>query len=127
MKPKLYIIMREDLYDNSPGKMMAQSAHAQADFDTYVENHYTDNDFRSAHIQWCAELNFGVTLVLHEPLLMMEEIQDFVKHSGMTVDPTYPYRNHYGKMFAREEVTCMWAFATTDEEVEYMQQYKLHC
>lgn len=47
-EPRLYIVMREDLWDMNPGKGMAQSAHAQADFDAFVENRYTDDNFRSA-------------------------------------------------------------------------------
>jgi len=36
MEPTLYIIMRSDLQDMNPGKGMAQAAHAQADFDSYI-------------------------------------------------------------------------------------------
>ena len=127
MDPKLYIIMREDLYDNSPGKMMAQSAHAQADFDAYVETRYASDDaFRTAHLTWCEDRNFGVTLVLSATLNQMQEIRTKVKHSDLTVDPTYPWRNWYGKVFTSNEVTCMWAFVWEDAELEYMRQYDLH-
>jgi hypothetical protein len=47
-------------------------------------------------------------------------------HCGLTVDPTYPWRNYYGKLFTSEEVTCMWAFVWKDEEIEYMRQFGLH-
>jgi len=126
MEPRLYIVMREDLWDMNPGKAMAQSAHAQADFDAYAENRYTDDVFRSSHIQWCEYRNFGVTLVLSATMTQMHEIRTRILHSDITVDPTYPYRNWYGKVFTRSEPTCMWAFATTEEDVEYMRQFKLH-
>ena len=125
-EPRLYIVMREDLWDNNPGKMMAQSAHAQAEFDTYVENRYTDEEFRSAHLQWCEDRNFGVTLVLSATLDQMHEIRTHIIHSDITVDPTYPYRNWYGKVFTRSEPTCMWAFVYTEEDIEYMREFKLH-
>lgn len=32
----------------------------------------------------------------------------------------------YGKVFTTAEDTCMWVFATTEEEIEYMQQWELH-
>jgi len=125
-EPRLYIVMREDLWDMNPGKGMAQAAHAQADFDTYTENHYKDGDFRSAHIQWCEDRNFGVTLVLSAEWESMCDIQESVEHSGMVVDPTYPWRNYYGKTFTTAETTCMWVFPVTDKEIEYMRQFTLH-
>jgi hypothetical protein len=118
--------MRRDLWDMNPGKGMAQAAHAQADFDAYTENNYTNEDFRSAHLEWCEDRNFGTTLVLHAPLDKMHEIRTKIRHSDMTIDPTYPYRNYYGEVFTREEVTCMWAFVYTEEEIDYMRQYDLH-
>jgi len=125
--PRLYIVMREDIQDMNPGKAVAQGCHAQADFDTHVENRYTDDDFRSAHLQWCEDRNFGVTLVLSALWEQMCDIEDCVKHTGMVVDPTYPWRNYYGKTFTTAETTCMWAFPTTEQEFEYMRQFDLHC
>lgn len=105
---------------------MAQAAHAQADFDAYTENNYTNDEFRAAHIQWCEDREFGVTLVLSATLSEMQTINDISDHSGMTVDPTYPWRNWYGEMFTSEEITCMWCFVYRDEDVEYMRQLDLH-
>jgi hypothetical protein len=56
----------------------------------------------------------------------MKEINEEIPRSGMTVDPTYPWRNYYGKLFLTEEITCMWAFAHTEDEIEFMKQYPLH-
>ena len=36
MEPRLYIVMRRDLWDMNPGKGMAQAAHAQSDFDAHL-------------------------------------------------------------------------------------------
>lgn len=118
MEQRLYIVMREDLWDMNPGKGMSQSAHAQAEFDEYVENNYTDDDFRSAHIAWCEDRNFGVTLVLSAAKTEWMQISLGVEHYGYVNDPTYPYRNYYA--------TCMWVFATTEEEIAHMQQWDLH-
>jgi hypothetical protein len=49
-----------------------------------------------------------------------------VAHWGFVTDPTYPYRNHYGEVFTCSEVTCMWAFAYTEAELEYMKNFDLH-
>lgn len=131
-EPRLYIIMRRDLWDMNPGKGMAQAAHAQADFDEYIEDRcapdYLQDDplWSAVALDWKEDRNFGTTLVLHEPLTVMEQIRKYIQHSGLTVDPTYPYRNHYGEVFTRKEITCMWAFATTEEEIEYMKQWRLH-
>jgi hypothetical protein len=126
MEPRLYIIMRRDLWDMNPGKGMAQAAHAQAEFDTYTENNYTYDEFRIAHLQWCEDRNFGTTLVLHEPLDSMSKISMNVAHWGFVTDPTYPYRNWYGDVFTCSEVTCMWVFVYTEAELEYMRQFNLH-
>lgn len=126
MTPRLYIIMREDIADMNPGKGMAQAAHAQADFDTYAESRYTNDEFRVAHLSWSEDRTFGVTLVLSATLTEMNNIRTNILHSDLTVDPTYPWKNWYGKMFTSSEVTCMWAFVWTDEELEYMKQFKLH-
>jgi hypothetical protein len=119
--------MRRDLWDMNPGKGMAQAAHAQALFDLYDHGH---NGCLEPYCEWRGDgencLGFGVTLVLHEPLSVMEEIHERVVHTGMTVDPTYPYRNHYGELFVSNEVTCMWVFVYTEEDVEYMRQWRLH-
>ena len=69
---------------------------------------------------------FGTTLVLSAALADMERIHAELTHSGLTTDPTYPWRNHYGKLFLTEEITCMWAFAQTADELEFMKQYPLH-
>lgn len=126
-EPRLYIVMREDLWDMNPGKAMAQAAHAQADFDDYCHpDNTSDNNFWEAVVKWTEDRAFGTTLVLHEPLNIMNQIRERMSHSGMTVDPTYPYRNHYGELFVRKEVTCMWVFATHEKDLEYMKQWKLH-
>lgn len=125
-EPRLYIVMRKDLWDMNPGKGMAQAAHAQADFDAYAENNYTNEEFRSAHLEWCEDRNFGVTLVLSATLAQMHELRTKLTHSDITVDPTYPYRNYYGEMFTSSEPTCMWAFVTTEEQKDLLKEYELH-
>ena len=131
MEPKFYIVMRRDLWDMNPGKAMAQAAHAQADFDAYVEEncgpeYLQDDTLWNAVLAWREARSFGTTLVLHEPLDTFGKISMNVAHRGFTTDPTYPYRNYYGDVFTRSEVTCMWVFAYTEAELEYMRQWKLH-
>jgi hypothetical protein len=129
--PRLYIIMREDIPDMNAGKGMAQAAHAQSDFDEYVENtcgpSYTQgNPFWMTVSTWKEDRSFGTTLVLSATLADMKEINEEMPRSGMTVDPTYPWRNYYGKLFLTKETTCMWAFAQTEDEIEFMKKYPLH-
>ncbi len=128
MEPKLYIIMRRDLWDMNPGKGMAQAAHAQADFGAYQSSlvNKDGDEFWRAMSAWRENREFGVTLVLHETLDTFGKISMNVAHWGFTTDPTYPYRNHYGEVFTRSEVTCMWVFVYTEEELEYMRQWRLH-
>jgi peptidyl-tRNA hydrolase len=133
MEPKLYIIMRKDIQDMNPGKAMAQAAHAQADFDAFFENmRWTGapegsslRSFKAVN-QWRDNRSFGVTLVLHEPLETISQIVDTIRVSGVTVDPTYPWRNFYGDVFLSNEVTCAWAFVYQEDEFEYMRHFNLH-
>jgi peptidyl-tRNA hydrolase len=128
MEPKLYIIMRKDIQDMNPGKAMAQAAHAQADFGAYQSSlvNQDGDEFWQAMSAWREDREFGVTLVLHEPLEVINQIASVMPHSGVTVDPTYPWRNFYGDVFVSSEVTCAWVFVYTEEEVEYMKQFSLH-
>jgi hypothetical protein len=83
-------------------------------------------EIADAVVAWREDRHFGTTLVLHEPLDTFGKISMNVAHWGFTTDPTYPYRNYYGEVFTRSEVTCMWVFAYTEAELEYMRQWKLH-
>ena len=120
--------MRRDLWDMNPGKAMAQSAHAQADFDAHLfpVNIPDYHEFVEAVSAWREDRSFGTTLVLHETLETFNKISMNVAHWGYVTDPTYPYRNYYGEVFTRSEVTCMWAFVYTEAELEYMRQFGLH-
>lgn len=49
--------------------------------------------------------------------------------AGVTVDPTYPWRNFYGKVFLTSGVTCAWVFAcdlTPPQLLEDLQKLSLH-
>ena len=120
--PVLYILMREDLWDMNPGKAIAQASHATSDF----ENYDPDNSFFSSVADWCVNRKFGTTVVLEAPLSDFEGIVNSTRYNGVVTDPTYPYRNYYEKLFTSSEITCMWVFATTDEELEFMKQWRLH-
>jgi hypothetical protein len=113
----------------NPGKAMAQAAHAQADFDLYMfadPNAAKSKEIADAVLAWREDRSFGTTLVLHEPVDTFGKISMNVAHWGYVTDPTYPYRNYYGEVFTRSEVTCMWVFVYTEEEAVYMRQFDLH-
>ena len=134
MEPKLYIIMRKDIPDMNPGKAMAQAAHAQADFDAYIENacgpaYRQDDTLWRAVNAWREDRSFGVTLVLHETLVTIEQIVANTSFSGTTVDPTYPWRNFYGDVYTSNEVTCAWVFLCDQsnlDEDQYLKMFNLH-
>ena len=138
-EPRLYIIMREDLWDMNPGKGMAQAAHAQALFDQYEtemqanavhEKYQPEREFLDAVSDWRGVNDrcrgFGTTIVLSAPKSQWMDISMGFEHYGYVEDPTYPYRNHYGQVFTSSEDTCMWAFATTEEEADYVKNIPLH-
>lgn len=126
-EPRLYIIMREDIADMNPGKAMAQAAHAQAEFDEYCDSEFSINDsFAHEYTQWRDGRAFGTTVVLRAELHKLKELARVIGHSGLVFDPTYPYRNWYGKLFTAEEITCAWAFVYSEQDIEFMQQFALH-
>lgn len=119
IEPTLYIIMRSDIPDMNPGKGFAQAAHANGDFDGWVSRLddtdpvYLKSDMRLVRgyiVQWKEGRNFGRTLSLSAT---REEIINLVSDTpfgGLTIDPTYPWRNFYGDLFLSNEVTCGWLF-----------------
>lgn len=132
MTPTLYCLMREDLQDLNPGKAMAQAMHAQADFDQWVDDH-PSSEYMPYIVQWKEDRSFGRTLVLESTL---DQISDMTSMwmgtavpAGVTVDPTYPWRNFYGKVFLTSEVTCAWVFAcdlTPPQLLEDLRKLSLH-
>lgn len=132
MTPTLYCLMREDLQDLNPGKGMAQAMHAQSDFDQWVDDH-PNNPFMPFIAEWKEDRSFGRTLVLESTLEQIGDITSIALGTdlpvGVTVDPTYPWRNFYGKVFLTSEVTCAWVFAcdlTPPQLLEDLRKLSLH-
>jgi hypothetical protein len=132
MTPTLYCLMREDLQDLNPGKGMAQAMHAQADFDQWVDDH-PGSEYMPYIAQWKEDRSFGRTLVLESTLEQIGDITSIALGTdlpvGVTVDPTYPWHNFYGKVFLTSEVTCAWVFAcdlTPPQLLEDLRKLSLH-
>jgi hypothetical protein len=127
--------MRQDLQDLNPGKGMAQAMHAQADFDQWVDDKLVSSPAYKPYIaEWKEDRSFGRTLVLECTLDEISNIaagrhRDWPHPLGVTVDPTYPWRNFYGKVFLTSEVTCAWLFAcdlTPADVMEEIRKLSLH-
>lgn len=124
--PTLYIIMRRDIQDMNPGKAMAQSAHAQADFEHAAV--FSPGNLSNEYKNWCEDRAFGRTLVVYATLNEIREIVDRSYCAGMVTDPTYPWRNYYGELCVSEEITCGWVFSTngcSSENIEKMSKLPL--
>ena len=83
--------------------------------------------------QWKEDRSFGRTLVLESTLEQIGDITSIALGTdlpvGVTVDPTYPWRNFYGKVFLTSEVTCAWVFAcdlTPPQLLEDLRKLSLH-
>lgn len=132
MEPILYLIARTDIPDMNPGKGKAQSSHATSDFHAWA-NSSNAIGFRSEYDKWLEDRNFGTVLVKEATLSQIREIfsipSGYVTHFGETVDPTFPWRNHYGQMFLTEEITEAWFFATqfsNREQLKAIEDLPLH-
>jgi len=132
IEPTLYIIMRSDIPDLNPGKMAAQAAHAQADFDQWGKTLERDSEQYSALLgeieEWKDGRSFGRTLVLSATGASITHLVATTDFSGLTVDPTYPWRNYYGELFLSNELTCAWAFLCNENPLdeEKLKAFPLH-
>lgn len=131
-KPILYVFMRTDLPDHTPGKALAQCNHAGTEFviraGQAIEQEGRDSELAAAFEQWVDEaFTFGTCVVLgvgHEELLRLKPaLEDYALLSGLTLDPTYPIRNGH-EVITAPVITCGWAFARRSRSIwNYLPLY----
>lgn len=119
MEPTLYIMMRKDIPDLNPGKLGAQAAHAQAEFSEMITLNSGDKYLQEAFFIWKDGRAFGRTLVLEATLDDIKYINDMYQYSGITVDPTYPWRNFFGEVVLSDIPTCGWTFTFENPKTEF--------
>lgn len=124
----LYLIMRTDLPDNNPGKMMAQAGHVVSDFECWANE--VDYAAVSDEIKlWRNGRNFGTKIVLESNKKEINEMNFVIGYSRLVYDPTYPYRNYYGDIIFSNELVGMWVFInkySSKEEIDFIKQLPLH-
>lgn len=131
IEPRLYIIMREDIWDMNPGKAIAQGAHAQALFLSNVQDGLHTHETECI-LNWKEQTaqGFGTTIVLSAPIDEIVSLCQSQCGAGqIVIDPTYPYRNHYGKMFTISTPTCGYFFAGSGVDpniLERIKKFPLH-
>lgn len=108
--PALYILMRTDMDSLTPGKAMAQAAHAANQFQTLVGNLGS-----AAADMWSDQADgFGTTIILGvDSLREMDEVVESALeeefHAGMVLDSSYPIRD--GKVVHHLSIyTCAFVF-----------------
>lgn len=125
----LYLIMRKDLPDNNPGKMMAQAGHLVSDFEHHVYQDRTEILDTEVSL-WRGELTFGTKIVLEADKIEIDEIFPKMQTAaGLVYDPTYPYKNYYGETYFRDELVGMWVFVnryTYQYEIDLLKNLQLH-
>jgi len=132
MEPTLYILMRTDIQDMNPGKAIAQGSHATSIFEQWMRMIHKSpghhGDLISEYNQWREDRSFGRVITLEATLDQIQRVCLENPLSGTTIDPTYPWRNHYGQVFLSEEVTCGWAFICNcvDGPSETLKSLQLH-
>ena len=121
-KPILYVFMRTDLPDHTPGKALAQCNHAGTEFviraGQVIEQEGREFELAKAFEDWVNEAyTFGTCIVLgcdHKELRLIKPLlRDYALISGEVLDPTYPIRNGHETITA-PVITCGWAFARRD-------------
>ena len=133
VEPRLYIIVRTDIYDMNPGKLGAQTAHAASKFTTEVFLNKSNKQLASAFNDWEGGRGFGTKITLaatESDILGLTYFANALgQANGTIVDPSYPFRNYFGDVFTAEELTCGYVFVTEEtpqEVLDYLRKFPLH-
>ncbi len=106
-KPRLYILVRDDLPDLSPGKLGAQVSHATNLFEQDTAK--WDRDALESLEQWRGEGGgFGTCIVLRVDAY---QLNYWLPRSRVVQDTSYPFRTWEGKLVTTDIHTCGWYFA----------------
>lgn len=125
--------MRSDIPDMNPGKLAAQSAHVASDFEMWVRNLESQADQYGellAHIEKWREgaKTCGTTICLSATKSEILETVYKTDFSDYFTDPTYPWRNWFGKVFLSDELTGAWFFVCDENknDLVVLKQFDLH-
>jgi peptidyl-tRNA hydrolase len=138
VEPRLYIIVRTDIYDMNPGKLGAQAAHAASKFTIEVLTSEVlasaaNKNLLSAFNEWEGGRGFGTKITLaateSDILGLTYFANGLGQATGTILDPSYPFRNYFGDVFTAEELTCGYVFVTEEtpqEVLDYLRKFPLH-
>ena len=132
---KLYILMRNDMNSMTPGKGMAQAAHAANAFILEATENDVDIDLGVMVGEWAEDTDqgFGTTIVLETNEEKMRDAIDHINeyhttHAGVVHDPSYPLRDG-DTLHLLPLNTCAYVFCSKDNIAleDYMKEnFKLH-
>lgn len=131
--PRLYVIMRRDIYDMNEGKAIAQGGHAVSEFISYMERrrNASSSESRSlaveAYEEWLnqsSQGSFGTKITLWATRAQIAELKEGTV--SQIVDDTYPYTNTWGERYTNSEVTCWYKFAFTKEQADELSAFEMH-
>jgi len=130
--PRMYILVRSDIYDLNPGKLGAQTGHAASMLAKTVYSSPGDDNWHH-YKEWEGDRGFGTKITLtatqEEIIGTLKYMDDLNLLCGKVVDPTYPFKNYFGEMFTAMELTVGYVFVPMDvdqEALDYLRQFKLH-
>lgn len=145
-KPRLYILMRNDLQSMNPGRAMAQASHAS---NAFIHKYGKRADVK----KWQKETSqgFGTAIVLAASIGDIHDLISRLPHSipaCMVVDPEYGVKTtreilsmiNYKKIMLektvfnedgsvvifRSETTCAYAFGTREKLAPFLGHLSLH-
>lgn len=117
IEPKLYIVMRTDMESMTPGKGMAQAAHAANVFTTEMDKIIAGQqhpEYIAVYKKWRGSFGFGTTIVLdggtHSRMCaIVNDAAAYGFPAGIVHDPGYPVKD--GETFHKIPVdTCGYVF-----------------
>lgn len=125
--PRLYLIMRSDIPDMTPGKLAAQCSHVTSVFEDWGRDTTNGSSSEGHYYQWKEQAqHFGTTIVLSATKANILKFLERNYLNDAVIDPSYPWKNYYGESFLSEEIVGTWFFAVSDIDVEEVSKFSLH-
>lgn len=156
MNPFFYVIVPGKIPDLNPGKMAAQSCHAQSMLSAHIRkideidetNTPPNSDlyFQDLYNEWDGGRGFGTVIVLYTfdfPDELYSQLRTAVGSTSKTnhdfckaltfqvVDPSYPIKNWFEDTYVKRQSTMIGVFVDKDDPnakpvIDFLSKFSLH-
>jgi hypothetical protein len=132
-EPRLYILMRTDMASMTPGRACAQAAHAQSEFEAYIDTaahaaQRVNTELFKDYDLWKGNYNFGTVIILGAEYSQIEYffLESFEGYRGRVIDPEYSVADGFFTHKVPNVLTCAWAFCDKELGDEVFSMFELY-